>query len=99
LNEKIEYKLIENSMEGLEAIEEDDYDLIFLDIAMLEFSGLDIMRSLKEDGIFQSKNIVIFTASSEPKVWEEIKNDGAKEVLKKPCSLDTLAKLVFRHRL
>jgi CheY-like chemotaxis protein len=99
LNEKIEYKLIENSMEGLEAIEEDDYDLIFLDIAMLEFSGLDIMRSLKEDGIFQSKNIVIFTASSEPKVWEEIKNDGAKEVLKKPCSLDTLAKLINRYRL
>lgn len=84
-HEKIEYKLIDNGVEGLEAIEKDDYDLIFLDIAMPEFSGLDIIRSLKDDGISQSKNIVIFTASSDQNVWEEIKNDGAKEVLKKPC--------------
>ena len=66
---------------------------------MPEFSELDIIRSLKDDGIFQSKNIVVFTASSEPKVWEEIKNDGVKEILKKPCSLDTLTKLINRHRL
>lgn len=31
-HEKIEYKLIDNGVEGLEAIEKDDYDLIFLDI-------------------------------------------------------------------
>lgn len=91
--------MIDNGLEGLEAIKKDDFDLIFLDIAIPEFSGLNIIRSLKDDAIFQTKNIVIFTASSDPKVWEEIKNDGAKEVLKKPCSLDTLAILINRHRV
>jgi two-component system, OmpR family, response regulator len=90
--------MIDNGIEGLDAIEKDDYDLIFLDIAMPDFSGLDIIRSLKDDGLFQSKNIVIFTASSDQKVWDEIKNYGAKEVLKKPCSLDTLAELINRHK-
>jgi CheY-like chemotaxis protein len=65
---------------------------------MADFSGLDIIRSLKDDGLFQSKNIVIFTASFDQKGSEEIKNDGAKEVLKRPCSLDTLAELINRHR-
>jgi len=67
-HENIDYELIDDGTEGVKAIRECDFDLILLDMAMPGYSGLDIIRSLKNDGIFESKNIVIFTASSDPKI-------------------------------
>ena len=61
---------------------------------MPEFSGWDILQSLKKDGLVESKNIVIFTASSNQKVFNEMKNAGVKEVFRKPCSLEDLTTLM-----
>ena len=65
---------------------------------MPEFTGLDVIKSLQQDGIIESKNIVIFTASTERTVLDEIKNSGVKEVFKKPCSLDDLVELIEKYR-
>jgi CheY-like chemotaxis protein len=97
-SQNIDYELIDNGTEGLKAIREHDFDLILLDIAMPEFSGLDIIRSLKDEGIFELRNVVIFTASSDAKVLEELTATGAKEIFKKRCSLDDLKALVERYR-
>jgi CheY-like chemotaxis protein len=67
-------------------------------LAIPGFSGVDVVESLKKDGIFESRNIVIFTASSDPKTLEELRSSGAKEVFKKPCSLDDLKALVDRYK-
>jgi hypothetical protein len=40
------------------------YDLILLHLGMREFDGRDVINSLKEDGILESRHI-IFTASSD----------------------------------
>jgi DNA-binding response OmpR family regulator len=97
-HENIDYELIDNGTDGLEAIRKHDYDLILLDLAIPQFSGVDVVESLKKDGIFESKNIVIFTASSDPKTLEELRSSGAKEIFKKPCSLDDLKALVDRYK-
>jgi DNA-binding response OmpR family regulator len=97
-HENVDYELIENGTDGLEAIRKHDYDLILLDLAIPGFSGVDIVKSLKKDGIFESRNIVIFTASSDPKMLEELRSSGAKEIFKKPCSLDDLKALVDRYK-
>lgn len=65
---------------------------------MPEFSGLDVIKSLKEEGIIESRNIVVFTASSNRTVLDEVKNSGIKEIFKKPCSLDDLIKLIENYR-
>jgi CheY-like chemotaxis protein len=62
------------------------------------FSGLDVIKSLKEEGIIESRNIVVFTASSNRTVLDEVKNSGIKEIFKKPCSLDDLIKLIEKYR-
>jgi DNA-binding response OmpR family regulator len=93
-HENIEYELIDNGTDGLEAIRKNNFDLILLDLAIPGFSGLDVIDSLKKDGIFESRNVVIFTASSEPKMLAELKSSGAKEIFKKPCSLDDLKALI-----
>ena len=94
----IDCQVISEGKEGLESIRNEDFDLIMLDLAMPDFTGLDIIKSLKQDGKIESKNIVIFTASSDRKMLDEIKNSGVKEIFKKPCSLDDLVELIEKYR-
>ena len=94
----IDCQVITEGKIGLESIRNEDYDLILLDLALPEFTGLDVITSLKQDGIIESKNIVIFTASSDRTVLDEIKNSGVKEIFKKPCSLDDLTALIEKYR-
>ena len=65
---------------------------------MPEFSDLDVIKWLNEQGILESNNVVIFTASSDPIILDKIKNSGIKEILKKPFSLDKLIKLIDKCR-
>ena len=74
------------------------FDLILLDLAMPDFSGFDVIKSLKQDGLLESKNIVIFTASSNQDLLYEVRNNGVKEIFKKPFSLDQLIALIEKYR-
>jgi|SRR4029079_12477450 len=94
----IDSQVENDGKKGLERIRGEDFDLIMLDIAMPEFTGLDVIKSLKQDGILETKNIVIFTASSDRKMLDDIKNIGVKEIFKKPCSLDELIELIEKYR-
>ena len=94
----IDFQVINNGKEGLEAIQKDDFDLILLDLAMPEFSGYDVVNSLKEKGILELKNIVIFSASSDRALIEEMRKKGAKDILKKPCSLEELTNMIEKFR-
>lgn len=89
---------INQGRKALDSIRSNKFDLILLDLAMPEFSGLDMIKSLNEEGGIESKNIVIFTASSDRNIMDKIKDSGIKEILKKPCSLDDLTKLIEKYR-
>ena len=84
--------------EGLDRIRAEHFDLILLDLAMPDFSGFDVIKSLKQDGLLESKNIVIFTASSNQDLLYEVRNSGVKEIFKKPFSLDQLIALIEKYR-
>lgn len=97
-SKNIECDVINEGKKGLDSIQDEKYDLILLDLAMPEFSGLDLINSLKEEGSIESKNIVIFTASSNRRLLDEIKDSGIKEILKKPCSLNDLVAMIEKYR-
>jgi CheY-like chemotaxis protein len=61
----VDCKVINEGKEGLESIRNEEFDLILLDLAMPEFTGLDVTKSLEQDGTIESKNIVVFTTSSD----------------------------------
>ena len=61
----IDCQVINEGKEGLESIRNEEFDLILLDLAMPEFTGLDVTKSLEQDGTIESKNIVVFTTSSD----------------------------------
>ena len=97
--EDIECKIINTGIDGLEEIRRKNgyYDVVFLDLAMPEFSGIDVFNKLKEEQLLESNNIIIFTASSTQST--EIANmlkDGAKFILKKPSSIDEILDVVTR---
>ena len=90
--------VVNNGQEGLERIRNDKFDLVLLDLAMPDFSGWDVIKSLKQDESIKSKNIVIFTASSDQVVLNDIRDSGVKDVFKKPFSLDQLTALIEKYR-
>lgn len=84
-------KTVNQGKEGLEVIKNENFDAIILDLAMPEFSGYDIIKSLKNDDLLKSKNIVVCTASAvgEHDI-DEILSLGIKTVLRKPFALPEL---------
>ena len=97
-SEDIDCNVINQGKKVLDSIRHQKFDLILLDVAMPEFSGLDVIKSLKEERVIESRNIVIFTASSDQTVLDEIKNSGIKEIFQKPFSLNDFIKLIEKYR-
>jgi CheY-like chemotaxis protein len=86
-----ECKVVNDGKEGLQAIKLDDFDLVLLDLAMPEFSGMDIINSLKAENLLEKKNIIILTASAlHEEETEALVRDGIRSVLKKPISIEDL---------
>ena len=92
----IECKVINEGKPGLEEIKNGGYDAIFLDIAMSDYNGYDILKSLKNQNS-KDKNIVILTASNiDRNELDNFKDVGIKEVLTKPVSLYEIDEIIQR---
>jgi len=59
-----EYTGIDNGRDGLQAIKDEKFDVVLLDLSMPEFTGEDVMDALVKDGIMNKQKVVIFTAAS-----------------------------------
>jgi DNA-binding response OmpR family regulator len=94
----IDYQAMNTGQEGLDRIRAENFDLILLDLGMPDLSGMDVLLSLKLDGLIKSRNIVVFTGSSNQNLSSELREMGVKEIFKKPFSLDDLIKLIEKYR-
>jgi DNA-binding response OmpR family regulator len=88
-----------NGRKALEKIKYNKYDVILLDLTMPIFSGFDIFNYLKQNDLLNKNNIVIFTASyiTEEKI-DEMLEDGAKGIIKKPVSIDSLIETINKYK-
>jgi len=95
--EKIDCKEINDGQKGLFEIQKRHYDLILLDIAMPFYTGFDILRQLKKQGV-RDQCIVILTGTN-LKIEDiaDCMDVGVREILKKPIGLDLLDKIVKRY--
>ncbi|MDH3277243.1 MAG: response regulator [Nitrosopumilus sp.] len=77
---------------GLEQIKEKKYDVVLLDMAMPDFSGIDIIETLEKEQILKDQKIVIFsaTAFTDSQINDLLKKDGIHGCLKKPIQLSEL---------
>ncbi len=90
-----EFSSTTSGREGLNLIRENNADLIFLDLAMPDFSGVDVIDGLIKDGTIHNYNIIIFTASSftDTEIAKLIQK-GAKKCVRKPVRLDNLLSVI-----
>jgi len=85
-----------NGKDGVKLIEEQNFDAILLDLAMPEFSGLDVIESLQKSNKLKDQKIIIFTASSatDKEIGELLQNVGVSSCIRKPVDIKTLIKKV-----
>jgi len=62
-----EYTGISDGKNGLQAIRDEKFDVVLLDLSMPDFSGMDVIDALVKDGIMNKQKVVIFTAMSPAK--------------------------------
>ena len=91
-----DFTQVGNGKDGVKLIEEQNFDAVLLDLAMPEFSGLDVIESLKKSNKLKDQKIIIFTASSatEKEIGELLKNEGVSSCIRKPVDIKTLIKEV-----
>ncbi len=76
---------------GCDIAQKENFDLILLDIAMPNFSGYDVLNTLKDDSNFDMKKIVVITASNlDNSAAEKIESFNIFKLVRKPISLDSL---------
>jgi DNA-binding response OmpR family regulator len=93
----IEQKIINDSRSAVTEIKKEQYDLIILDLAMPDVSGLDIINNLKSEGLLQFQNIAILTAVplSESETTSLLSQGGINRVMKKPLSIEDMEEIVM----
>jgi len=81
-----------NGKDGVKLIEEQNFDAILLDLAMPEFSGIDVIESLKKSNKIKDQKIILFTASSatDKEIDKLLQYDGIKSCIRKPVDIDIL---------
>lgn len=88
--EDFEVTVSNDGRNGLNLIKNGNFDKILLDLAMPEFSGVDVLEQLQENHDAK-QNVILFTASSISD--EEIKKlltMGASACIKKPIKMPEL---------
>ncbi len=77
--------------EGLKLIKEQSQGMVFLDLSMPEFSGIDIINNLAEENTIKEKKIVVMTASaSGDEELDGLVELGVHSFLRKPVDIDAI---------
>lgn len=95
----VECTAVNSGKECLDIIGKRQLDLIILDLAMPELSGVDVINHLVKTGQISDLNIVVCTASSISDIdMHDLRKTGIKDILRKPMSLDSLAEITEKFR-
>jgi len=76
------------------------FDLVLLDLAMPEISGIEVLKTLKEEGILASSKILLFSASpsfTDAEV-ERLKGEyGVVDRIRKPFTKKELLGVIAKN--
>ena len=90
-----EYTGIDNGKEGLQAIKDKKFDVVLLDLAMPDFSGVDVLDALVKEGIMDKQRIIVFTGSTaSEKEFGPLFEKGVHLIITKPVDIDLLIETI-----
>lgn len=96
-NEGLSSMLAHSGAEALALLGRQHPDLILMDVALPDFSGVDITRRLKATPRFAAIPVLMITGQSERQVLEASLKAGAVDFLVKPVDREILLQKVARH--
>lgn len=92
--QKFECVSTNNGHNAVSLIRQNKFDLVILDLAMPEFDGFEVIKSLEDHGLMNRQRVIVLTAST-------ISNDQSDQllgknitVLRKPVQLPELLQAV-----
>ena len=97
----VEFKTINNGKDALELIynnsnsDENKFDLIFLDLAMPEMSGFEVVDDLHAKSALTNQKLIVITALElSPEDERSLLDKGVTAVLKKPILVEDVEKIL-----
>ena len=95
-DEGVEILTASNGAEGLELIQQEAPDLVFLDVMMPQMNGYDVCRTVKKDLAIDDVFIVLLTAKGQEVDREQGLDVGADVFTTKPFDPDEIVGIAER---
>lgn len=91
--------VVSNGVEAIQALKENKFDFMLMDISMPEQDGLDATRWIRDEETLTGKKTPIFaiTSYSSEEHTNEILRAGMDEHLVKPFNLDKFLEIVVKY--
>lgn len=93
---RVQLDLVSSGMEGIAKLEENTYDLIFLDDRMPHMDGMETFRLMRERNLLNGTPVIALTANAISGAREMYMQYGFQDYLSKPVNGDNLEKKLSR---
>lgn len=88
--------IVSNGLEVLQALEEQPYDIIYMDIQMPKMDGFDATRAIRQR-YFDEIKIIAVTGYAYESDRRKCKESGMDDCITKPISIDRLRETLNSH--
>ncbi|WP_417454660.1 response regulator [Kiloniella sp.] len=78
---------VETAEEGLDLIDKEDFDLVFMDINLPQMNGLEAIRHIKNKLNKTSLPIIVVSAATDRDVIADAYHSGCRAFIKKPVNI------------
>lgn len=92
--QKHECIAVNDGRNAIDLIRESLFDIVFLDLAMPEFSGYDVIETLDENNLLAKQKVAIFTSSDVSKEESDKLHGKGILVLRKPMQIPEIIELL-----
>ena len=83
-----------NGQEGLDILDREWVDLIFLDINMPVMNGMEFMRELRQNDTIKSTPVVVVSTEGSKERRDELEHLDIKAFIRKPVTPEVLGRTV-----
>jgi len=85
-----------NGIETINLMEKHKFDIVFMDLEMPDFSGIDVTGMIRKMGDKEKARvpIIAMTAHKEREIISECIQSGMNDFIEKPLNLDKLSKII-----
>ncbi len=83
-----------DGLEGLQKVQDNDYDIIFTDLKMPRLGGMDFLKEIKK--IRQDASVVVITGFPTVENAVNAMKEGADDFITKPFSIDSVQNVISR---